>query len=287
MEYKLTQREFDQLSRLIYEKSGISLHEGKRELVRARLSKRLRETGLSSFQAYYDYVLREVTGQELLAMLDSISTNLTSFFREPAHFNFLRRELIPRLVGRRGPGSRRLWVWSAGCSSGEEPYSVALCILEALPNLLGWDVKILATDISTQALDTARRGVYKAERLAEVPPEILARRFQRGVKEWAGHYRIKEEVRSLVDFRRSSLLEGPPVAGQFEIIFCRNVMIYFDATVQARVIATFQERLQPGGCLFIGHSESLARVRHGLHYLRPAVYCKEEEHAGGQQRLSN
>ena len=287
MEYKLTQREFDQLSRLIYEKSGISLHEGKRELVRARLSKRLRETGLSSFQAYYDYVLREVTGQELLAMLDSISTNLTSFFREPAHFNFLRRELIPRLAARRGPGSRRLWVWSAGCSSGEEPYSVALCILEALPNLLGWDVKILATDISTQALDTARRGVYKAERLAEVPPEILARRFQRGVKEWAGHYRIKEEVRGLVDFRRSSLLEGPPVAGQFEIIFCRNVMIYFDAAVQARVIAIFQERLQQGGCLFIGHSESLARVRHGLHYLRPAIYCKEEEHVGGQQRLSN
>jgi len=275
MDYELNQREFDQLSRLVYEKSGINLHEGKRELVRARLTRRLHATGLNTFQAYYDYVLNESTGQELVALLDSVSTNLTSFFREPAHFNFLRQEVLPRLAARKGPGSRRLWIWSAGCSSGEEPYTVALCVLETLPRLIGWDFKFIATDISTRALEAAQAGVYTAERLATVPRDMLQRHFQLGVKEWRGHYRVKPEVRRLIEFRRANLLEGPPVPGQFEIIFCRNVMIYFDAPTQERVVGIFRQRLQPGGCLFIGHSESLARVRHGFRYLRPAVYCKQ------------
>lgn len=276
MEYELNQREFDQLSRLVYEKSGINLHEGKQELVRARLSKRLRETGLNTFQAYYDFVLREDTGQELVALLDSISTNLTSFFREPAHFDYLRQEILPRMVERQGMGSRRLWVWCAGCSSGEEPYTIALCLLEGLPSLTGWDVKIVATDISTRTLETAQAGIYKADRVSTVPRELLSRYFQRGVKEWAGHYRVKPEVRRLVDFRRANLLEGPPVAGQFEVIFCRNVMIYFDASTQERVIGIFRNHLLPGGVLFIGHSESLARVKHNLRYLKPAVYSKQD-----------
>jgi chemotaxis protein methyltransferase CheR len=276
MEYELNQREFDQLSRLVYEKSGINLHQGKQELVRARLSKRLRETGLNTFQAYYDFVLREDTGQELVALLDSISTNLTSFFREPAHFDYLRQEILPQMAERQGLGSRRLWVWCAGCSSGEEPYTIALCLLEGLPSLIGWDVKIVATDISTRTLETAQAGIYKAERVSTVPRELLSRYFQRGVKEWAGHYRVKPAVRRLVDFRRANLLEGPPVAGQFEVIFCRNVMIYFDAPTQERVIGIFRNHLLPGGVLFIGHSESLARVKHNLRYLKPAVYCKQD-----------
>jgi len=276
MEYELNQREFDQLSRLVYEKSGINLHEGKQELVRARLSKRLRETGLNTFQAYYDFVLREDTGQELVALLDSISTNLTSFFREPAHFDYLRQEILPQMAERQGLGSRRLWVWCAGCSSGEEPYTIALCLLEGLPSLIGWDVKIVATDISTRTLETAQAGIYKAERVSTVPRELLSRYFQRGVKEWAGHYRVKPSVRRLVDFRRANLLEGPPVAGQFEVIFCRNVMIYFDAPTQERVIGIFRNHLLPGGVLFIGHSESLARVKHNLRYLKPAVYSKQD-----------
>lgn len=276
MEYELNQREFDQLSRLVYEKSGINLHEGKQELVRARLSKRLRETGLNTFQAYYDFVLREDTGQELVALLDSISTNLTSFFREPAHFDYLRQEILPQMAERQGLGSRRLWVWCAGCSSGEEPYTIALCLLEGLPSLIGWDVKIVATDISTRTLETAQAGIYKAERVSTVPRELLSRYFQRGVKEWAGHYRVKPSVRRLVDFRRANLLEGPPVAGQFEVIFCRNVMIYFDASTQERVIGIFRNHLLPGGILFIGHSESLARVKHNLRYLKPAVYSKQD-----------
>lgn len=280
MDYELTQREFDQLSRLVYEKSGINLHQGKRELVRARLSRRLRETGLGSFQAYYDYVMREDTGRELVALLDSISTNLTSFFREPAHFNFLRQEVLPALAARRGAGSRRLWVWSAGCSSGEEPYSIALCVLKALRNTVGWDIKILATDISTRTLETAQRGIYPAQRVATVPREMLSRYFQRGVGEWTGHYRVKAEVRRLIEFRRSNLLEGPPVSGQFEVIFCRNVMIYFDTATQERVINIFRDRLLPGGFLFIGHSESLARVKHSLRYVRPAVYCRHARAVG-------
>jgi chemotaxis protein methyltransferase CheR len=283
MDFDLTQSEFDQLSRLIYEKSGIALHEGKRELVRARLSKRLRETGLGSFQAYYDYVVGEDSGQEMVAMLDSISTNLTAFFREPTHFEFLRQELIPRLGHRRGAAGRRLWVWSAGCSTGEEPYSLALCLLDALPNPTSWDLKILATDISTRALESARRGVYKADRLSGVPRPVLTRYFQRGLNEWAGYFRVKPEVRRLIEFRHSNLLQGPPQAGPFEVIFCRNVMIYFDSETQERVIGIFQDQLRPEGCLFIGHSESLARVSHGLRYLRPAVYGKQEGESNGQR----
>jgi len=277
MDYELNQREFDQLSRLVFDKSGINLHEGKRELVKARLSSRLRETGLNSFQAYYDYVMREETGQELITLLDSISTNLTSFFREPAHFTLLRQELLPRLAARKGRDSRRLWVWSAGCSTGEEPYSIALVLLESLSNIVGWDVKVLATDLSTRALDTARAGIYRAERLATVPRELLQRYFQRGVKEWAGHYRVKQEVRRLIEFRRANLLELPPLLGPFELIFCRNVMIYFNTETQAKAISLLRDRLQPDGCLFIGHSESLARIQHQLRYLKPAVYVKPAE----------
>ncbi len=281
MDYELTQHEFDQLSRLIYEKSGISLHDGKMELVRARLTRRLRETGLHTFQAYYNHVVSDRSGQELVTLLDSISTNLTSFFREPAHFEFLRADIIPRLAARRGTGSRRLAIWSAGCSSGEEPYSIAMCLIEALANPLGWQITLLATDISTRILEAARRGVYRGEKLANLPRAVLSRFFQRGTGEWAGQYRVKEEVRRLVDFRHSNLLEAPPLPGPFDVIFCRNVMIYFDGATQARVISIFRSHLAPGGCLFIGHSESLARVRHGLRYVRPAVYSSQEEGPSG------
>jgi chemotaxis protein methyltransferase CheR len=277
MDFELTQQEFDQISRLIHDKSGIALHEGKRELVRARLTKRLRETGMPSFQAYYDYVVKESTGRELVIMLDSISTNMTSFFREPAHFTYLASVVIPWLAARHGPLGHRLWIWSAGCSTGEEPYSIALSILEALPNPMGWDIKLLGTDISTRALETAQRGIYKADKLSTVPSELRTRYFQRGTNEWAGYHRVKPEVQRLIEFRHANLLHGAPIPGQFDVIFCRNVMIYFDNTTQARAIDIFRDRLLPGGHLFIGHSESLARVKHCLQYVRPAMYCKPEE----------
>ncbi|MFH0810872.1 MAG: protein-glutamate O-methyltransferase CheR, partial [Pseudomonadota bacterium] len=215
MDYELTSQEFEQLSRLVHQQSGINLHEGKRDLLRARLSKRLRELEMKSFRAYYDYVLRDTTGREMVTLLDSVSTNLTAFFREPAHLDYLSRVVVPRLAARRGAGGgRRLWVWSAGCSTGEEPYSIGLCLLSAISNRAIWDLKVMATDISTRALETARHGIYSAKRVSSMPPGMLPRFFQRGVGEWTGHYRVKNDVRRLVRFMRANLLEQPPFGGQ-------------------------------------------------------------------------
>ncbi len=271
---ELQDADFEKISRLVYEKCGINLHEGKKELVSSRLGKRLREGRFRSFADYYRYVTTEEGTDELVRMIDSISTNLTSFFREESHFQKLRM-ILGTMVGKPGSGSRlpKLRIWSAGCSTGEEPYSLAIMVREYMEgNPI--DVKILATDISTSVLKTASAGIYSEERLKNIAPAIVKKHFQYGCGKWAGYYRIKKDISDAVKFVRFNLMEPPPSDYLFDVIFCRNVMIYFDKPTQNVLTNRFYECLSKGGYFFIGHSESLTGLDHKFKYVEPSVYRK-------------
>ena len=270
---ELRDTEFEKISRLVYSHCGIHLHDGKKELVKARLSKRIREGNFRSFADYYDYVKTGEGTDEFIAMIDSLSTNLTSFFREDGHFRALSR-IVPELIREAARRGRpRLNLWSAGCSSGEEPYTMAVTALEAAQGT-GADIRILATDISTRVLKKAGQGIYPAERVKSVPPDLLRRYFQIGQGNWAGYYRVKKDVRDLVRFERFNLMDPPAPGDPCNVIFCRNVMIYFDKKTQEGLVNRFHSRLAKGGYLFIGHSESLTGLSHAFQYLEPSLYRK-------------
>ncbi|MBW2662714.1 MAG: protein-glutamate O-methyltransferase CheR, partial [Deltaproteobacteria bacterium] len=225
---ELSDIDFEKIRSLVYEQSGINLNKGKKELVKARLGKRLREGKFGSFRDYYRYVTTKKGNNELVAMIDSISTNLTSFFREEIHFRKLR-EVIPAAIETFAVSG--LKVWSAGCSTGEEPYSLAITLRE-IADSRKVDLQILATDISTEVLKTALAGVYPKERLGKISPLLLRKYFQIGRNNWSGYYRAKNEIKDIIKFRRFNLMEAQPFNGLFDVIFCRNVMIYFDKETQ-------------------------------------------------------
>jgi chemotaxis protein methyltransferase CheR len=264
-EATLTARELQAIVELVYRKSGITLHEGKRELIQARLQKRLRHHGLRSYGAYLALVEADAGGDELTELLDAIATNHTSFFREPQHFELLRTTVAPAAR----PG-RPLTGWSAPCSSGEEPYSIAITLEEAGCH----DYQLLASDLSTKALAAARRGVYKMERVAGIPHPLLRSYFQRGLGETAGLVRVMPALRTRIEFQQLNLLEIDSLGRQFDFIFCRNVMIYFDRPTRQRVVTMIERHLLPGGVLFIAHAESLNDIRHGLQPIASAAFRK-------------
>lgn len=267
--------DFKRFSLLVYERCGINLHQRRKELVRARVSRRLREAGFEDFKTYYRFVTREDGGDELVRLLDTISTNLTSFFREEKHFDFLRQKVFPNYTtNRRENGPLKLRFWSAGCSSGEEPYSLAMLLLEYLGEDSDCDVKILATDISTKVLAQAERGVYPMTRLERIPVPVVRKYFRRGYGKQEGYFRVKPLVREMVRFRRFNLIEPLDFQETFDIILCRNVMIYFDRTTQEDLANRLYEGLVHGGYLFIGHSEALIQVSHRFTYVRPGIYQK-------------
>jgi len=261
----LAPQEFDQIRQLAYRTFGLDLKTGKEELVSARLRKLVRGGGFHSFQDYYKSIVQDRTGVSLLAMIDALATNHTSFLREPDHFQFLRDQVVPGL-GTRDP----IEVWSAACSTGEEVWTLAMVLNEALPNRR---VRIAASDISNKALNSAQRAVYPAERCHGVSAAWLSRYFAAEGRPPVS-YRIAPALRAQVAFRRVNLVESYSWPRQFPIIFCRNVMIYFDSQTQERVIAGLSRHLEPGGYLFVGHAESLTRVSHSLEYVIPAVYRK-------------
>lgn len=265
----LTEQEFARISRLAYEKFGLQLKPEKHELVNARLGKKARAAGCRSFQEYYERVIDDRTGEALVELIDALATNFTNFLREPAHFDFLLKRILPACSR-----SRPLSIWSAACSTGEEPYSIAFSVLDALGTGSGPDLHILATDISSKALTEAQRGVYAAVKLENLPPSWLRAYFLRGEGRWQGWYRVKPAVTRTIDFRRINLIEQVPHDGLFRVIFCRNVMIYFDKPTQERLVQQLATRLEPGGYLFIGHSESLTGITHPLTYVRPTIYQK-------------
>ncbi len=265
----LKAEEFAKIRRLAYDTFGLDLRSGKETLVSTRLNKKIRELGFRSFEEYYQHVVGDSTGESLIQLIDALTTNHTSFFREPAHFEFLRKAFWPECGGRGAVD-----IWSAACSTGEEPYTIAMCALEELGAIAPGKVRILATDISTRVLGKAEQGIYASDRVDGIPGPKLRKYWLRGEGDWAGHYRAKKEVRALIEFQRLNLMETLPAIGPFPLIFCRNVMIYFDKPTQQRVVQRLAAKLEPGGYLLTGHSESLTGIAHELEYVQPAVYRK-------------
>ncbi len=254
---------------LIYERAGIRLHDGKQPLIRARLGKRMRALGISEFSDYCD-LLRSREGEaELTHTVDALTTNFTSFLREEQHFRFLVQEALPAVLT---PGQKQFKVWSAATATGEEPYSLAIYLAEHFPLSAGWDWQILATDISTKALKHAEAGVYSEDRLTTLPPEWLRRYFQRGEGQWEGYYRVKPTLSSRIRFQQLNLLGNYPFSGPFQVIFCRNVMIYFDRPTQEQLVNHLHTMLAPGGWLMVGHSESLTGLTSPFKCLKPSIY---------------
>ena len=256
-EFTFGEEDFQALRLLVKSVTGIHLSEQKRELVYGRLTRRLRALQLRSFAEYRERLQGDV--QELAELCNAITTNLTSFFREPHHFQYLREHVLaPLAAGRRG--GRRLRIWSAGCSTGEEPYSIAMTVLEALPDPSRWDVRILATDLDSEVLERARRGIYPPERIGTVSPERLQRFFVDRQEAGGLCRQITPEAAALVTFKQLNLIHALPMRGPLDAIFCRNVVIYFDKETQRELFARIARLQRPGDLLFLGHSESLFKV---------------------------
>ena len=273
---QLSAEAYECIAQLVYKHSRIRLGPDKQALVAGRLSKRLRQLGLSHFKQYCQLLESPRGAEELGPLVDFISTNHTHFFREMAHLDFLRDhalpEWVPRLIQRREP----LRVWSAACSSGDEPYTLAIVLAEYARTHGAMTWKIEATDISARILEKAREGIYPADRIRVPEPELLPRYFQKGVGENEGQYRVKDVLRQAITFRQLNLLEGQfPLARDQHVIFCRNVMIYFDQETQQQLVTKLTEQLAPGGYFMVGHSESLLGIRHTLKQVKPAIYRRE------------
>jgi len=254
---KLSDAEFRRVRELIYQLAGISLAEGKKDLVYRRLNGRIAELGMKSVAEYCDRV--ENDKKETQIFCDALTTNFTSFFREQHHFDFLTQEFIPHVQSQAGALNRRLRIWSAGCSSGEEPYSIAITLKEHFRELPQWDARILATDLDTKVLETARTGRYTDERIEKLPSAIKKRWF-RAAPGSGSDVDVSPQLKELVTFKQLNLMNRWPMRGPFDVIFCRNVIIYFDKPTQTKLVERFAQLLRPGGYLIIGHSESLLNV---------------------------
>jgi chemotaxis protein methyltransferase CheR len=266
----LADREFEAFQRLVHTEAGIWLAPVKRALLVGRLARRLRELGLTSYGEYYERVVADPA--EKVRMLDAICTNETHFFREPRHFEFLSERVFPewRAAADAGRRPRRVRVWSAACSTGEEPYSIAMTLLTAFPT--GWDLQVLATDLSTKVLDRARSGVFPIQKAAEIPEPYRKAFMLRGFGAHEGEMKAGPEIRALVSFDRVNLNGEDWPRGPFDLVFCRNVLIYFERAAKVRVVDRLLDRLDPAGYLFLGHAESLgglARTRAVI----PTVYA--------------
>lgn len=263
--------EYQLFRELIQKQSGIELGEQKAQLLRARLGRLVSAAGCSSYREYYDRVLDDRRGVELVGLLDAVSTNTTHFFRERKHFDFLR-EALQRWSGQRGARDV-IRVWSAGCSSGEEAYSIAMTVAETLGAQRLPQVKILATDLSTRALKAAEEGCFAAQQVAGVPARMLRKYFQRN--SGAGEYLVERSLQDMIRFARFNLVSASfNFKNRFDVIFCRNVMIYFDRPTQQALVDRFSTVLHSGGYLLIGHSESLSAIKCPLEYLQPTIYRK-------------
>jgi chemotaxis protein methyltransferase CheR len=276
-EAPLSAEAYDFLAQLIYERSRIRLGSDKHALVAGRLGQRLRHLGLDD---YLDYckLLQSPGGEgEIGELIDLISTNHTDFFREPAHFDLLDRSILPAIANRLVLAQRPLRVWSAAASSGEEVYSLAIVLAEFVRLRSGFSWQLEASDISMRMLDRCRRGIYPVDRVNLPSPELLPRYFQRGFDEQEGYYRVKAELRQKINVQYINLFQPSYSIGRGQdVIFCRNVMIYFDVESREWLVNRLTEYLAPGGYLFVGHSESLIGVRHKLRAAWPSVYMRPE-----------
>lgn len=252
-EFELSEQEFQAFVRIAYDQTGIVLSDQKREMLYSRLSRRLRTLGMNSFAKYRD-LLVEPQSEELDHFVNAITTNLTSFFREIHHFNFLKKTVFPE-IQKAHRSQNKVRIWSAGCSTGEEPYSLAIVLSESFPNM-GWDIKILATDLDSNVLDHGRRGIYDFERIKDLDKQLVKRWFSR---ESPQKVQVKPGLQQIIRFNRLNLLGSWPMKHKFDVIFCRNVLIYFNRETQATLFKRYADMLKPQGYLMIGHSESIPK----------------------------
>ena len=273
-EFPFSAADFDRVRTLVKERAGIDLGASKRSLVYGRLARRLRVLGVPTFAAYLERV-EDADSEEAGRFVNAITTNVTEFFRENHHFEHLARTVLPAIWARTGPSVRRVRLWSAGCSTGEEPYSLAMVVRENPPPASSgsWDIKILATDLDTDVLAEARAGLYRAERLQKVGSARLARFFAPVVGQ-PEKYQASDALRSLITFKPLNLLEPWPMQGLFDLIVCRNVVIYFDDPTKRALVQRYHDRLAAGGFLFLGHSESLVGATAGLQPTGRTTYRK-------------
>jgi chemotaxis protein methyltransferase CheR len=269
-EFQFNDDDFEALRRLVKEMTGINLADSKRELVYGLVSRRLRALGLSSFGAYRA-ILESGDGSELVAFCNALTTNLTAFFRESHHFDYWRDSFLAprRNSARRG---ERIRIWSSACSSGEEPYSIAMTIIETIPDWQNWDIKILATDLDSDILARAQRGVYAADRVKGMDPKRLGRFFAPTREGAEVSYAVVPELSKLITFRQVNLMHDLPMAGPLDAIFCRNVVIYFDKDTQRALFSRIARVQKPGDLLFLGHSETLFKVSDDYSLIGKTIY---------------
>jgi chemotaxis protein methyltransferase CheR len=272
-EFEFADSEFRRLRDLVHARTGIALSDAKRELVYGRLARRLRQLKLSSFAEYCELV-ESAESAELQELTNAITTNLTSFFRENYHFEQLAAEVLPQVESTRS-ATRRMRLWSAGCSTGEEPYSLAIVMREALAHLPSWDIKLLATDIDSKVVAAAAEGEYAQERFKGVPAERVRNGF-RNIPGRPGFCAASAELKALITFRQLNLLDPWPMKGPFDVIFCRNVVIYFDKATQRALFDRMADLQEPGGWLFIGHSENLLNVTRRYKLVGRTAYRRVE-----------
>jgi chemotaxis protein methyltransferase CheR len=271
---QISESDYQYICKVVYEYSRINLGNDKRELVMSRLGKRLRAHNLESYSAYCRLLRSAQGADEITHLVDVISTNHTHFFREIKHFDFMREVALPDLHSR-GDAKKKFKLWSAASSSGEEPYSLAILLAEFFLKHPDWEWTIDATDISTRILEKAQQGIYSIDRLSEIRPDMIKRYFQKGTDQWEGYYRVKEELRNRVHFSHINLLQPHyHFAEKFHVVFCRNVMIYFDRPTQEQLVNQIFEHMHPHGYLMIGHSESLTNIKHHFKFIKPAIYQK-------------
>jgi len=277
---QLADAEFEFIRHVIAENAGIVLGPNKRQLVQGRLARRLRELHLPTYESYCEH-LRNSGPEELVGLINALTTNVTSFFRENHHFEALASYMLPEAF-KRNQQSRRLRIWSAGCSTGEEPYCIAMVARETLPPGQKWDLKILATDIDSDVVATAQQGVYPLDRLTSLNQERLQRHFHRGTGANAGDAKVRSELAQMISFKTLNLMQSWPMSGPFDVIFCRNVMIYFDQATRERLVNRFAELLAPEGYLCLGHSESIHGTGGPFRLVGKTIYRK----TGGTTRVT-
>ena len=267
MEKKL----FNKIRKMVYAKSGINISEKKKALVSSRTRKRMRKLQIDDYSQYFDYLEHDDSGKELVKFLDVISTNVTHFFRESEHFTFLEKVVKKNIAN----GQKKFRFWSAACSSGEEPYTMALTLSETISDK-AVDIKILATDISTEVLATAMNGIYSKKKVKPINKKLLNKYFIKQNNNGRGEeYKVKQMLKKMILFRRMNLSETPfPLNKQMDMIFCRNVMIYFDQYHRERLLNELYRLLKPGGYLITGHSESITGINQNFQVVRPSIYFK-------------
>ncbi len=269
----LTQRELDRIASLAYERWGLHITDEKRELISTRLSKHLRTLRFDTVRSYIDFLEREATQEELLEFFDVLSTNVTSFFRDPGHFAYLERELYtPLSRGRLALPNKAIRLWSSACSTGMEPYSLAINALESLSDPDAWDIKILATDLSNTAVAAAVRGVYPETAVASLSRDLVKKYFLKGTGPNTGTVKVAPTIRRLITFRRLNLMDPWPMRGPFQSVFCRNVMIYFDLPTREKLVNRMADLIQPGGSFVVGSCESLHGINHPFSSAQANIY---------------